>query len=370
MPHRRAEAEANIIECSDAVLASCTVEADQIASLYGGDPGRIRIVAPGVDHAFFGPGPPAPGPAGPRAARATGACCCSSGASSRSSAPTSPSRRSPSCPHRSGQASGLPPGRRGWPERAARGEGAAGAHRRGRRQGRARPVHVVDAAAARAAVLVLPRCGRLHRAEPVGVVRPGGPGGGGVRHPGGGLRRRGPDHAGRSRAHGLPGRRARPALLRRRGAPDLRRATGWPSASPPPRCCGRAATRGGPPRRGWWSCTTSWPRAVSSSAAEPRPAARRPCRSSTSPRRRRWPRPSPASTPGPDASWPSGRLPGGGRAPGGDRPHRVVPVVPPLQGRGEGLHHRVVHAQAADARTTRPSSCPRPRPTRRTSTPT
>ncbi|HEY1652437.1 MAG TPA: glycosyltransferase [Acidimicrobiales bacterium] len=56
MPHRRAEAEATIIECSDAVLASCTVEADQIASLYGGEPGRIRIVAPGVDHAFFGPG--------------------------------------------------------------------------------------------------------------------------------------------------------------------------------------------------------------------------------------------------------------------------------------------------------------------------
>jgi D-inositol-3-phosphate glycosyltransferase len=56
MPHRRAEAEASIIECSDAVLASCTVEADQIESLYGGDPGRIRIVPPGVDHAFFGPG--------------------------------------------------------------------------------------------------------------------------------------------------------------------------------------------------------------------------------------------------------------------------------------------------------------------------
>ena len=56
MPHRRAEAEATIIECSDAVLASCSVEADQIASLYGGEPGRIRIVPPGVDHAFFGPG--------------------------------------------------------------------------------------------------------------------------------------------------------------------------------------------------------------------------------------------------------------------------------------------------------------------------
>jgi D-inositol-3-phosphate glycosyltransferase len=56
MPHRRAEAEASIIDCSDAVLASCTVEAEQIASLYGADPARIRIVPPGVDHAFFGPG--------------------------------------------------------------------------------------------------------------------------------------------------------------------------------------------------------------------------------------------------------------------------------------------------------------------------
>jgi D-inositol-3-phosphate glycosyltransferase len=54
MPHRRAEAEASIIECSDAVLASCTVEAEQIATLYG--PDRIRIVPLGVDHAFFGPG--------------------------------------------------------------------------------------------------------------------------------------------------------------------------------------------------------------------------------------------------------------------------------------------------------------------------
>jgi len=56
MPHRRAEAEASIIDCSDAVLASCTVEAEQIVSLYGGEPTRIRIVPPGVDHAFFGPG--------------------------------------------------------------------------------------------------------------------------------------------------------------------------------------------------------------------------------------------------------------------------------------------------------------------------
>lgn len=55
-PHRRAEAEASIIECSDTVLASCSVEAEQISALYHADPSRIRIVAPGVDHAFFGPG--------------------------------------------------------------------------------------------------------------------------------------------------------------------------------------------------------------------------------------------------------------------------------------------------------------------------
>jgi D-inositol-3-phosphate glycosyltransferase len=56
MPHRRASAEAAVIACSDAVLASCSVEADQIVDLYGADPARIHVVPPGVDHAFFGPG--------------------------------------------------------------------------------------------------------------------------------------------------------------------------------------------------------------------------------------------------------------------------------------------------------------------------
>jgi D-inositol-3-phosphate glycosyltransferase len=54
--HRRAEAEAAIVRCSDAVLASCTVEAEQIAELYEADRSRIVVVPPGVDHAFFGPG--------------------------------------------------------------------------------------------------------------------------------------------------------------------------------------------------------------------------------------------------------------------------------------------------------------------------
>ncbi|MGH9017178.1 MAG: glycosyltransferase [Acidimicrobiales bacterium] len=55
-PHRRAEAEAEIMRCSEIVLASCSVEAAQLAALYDSDPERIRVVAPGVDQAFFGPG--------------------------------------------------------------------------------------------------------------------------------------------------------------------------------------------------------------------------------------------------------------------------------------------------------------------------
>ena len=55
-PARRAQAEAEIVGCSDVVLASCEVEADQLISLYGARPERIEIVPPGVDHAFFSPG--------------------------------------------------------------------------------------------------------------------------------------------------------------------------------------------------------------------------------------------------------------------------------------------------------------------------
>jgi D-inositol-3-phosphate glycosyltransferase len=53
---RRARAESQVIGCSDAVLASCSVEADQLVELYGASPARIEIVAPGVDRAFFSPG--------------------------------------------------------------------------------------------------------------------------------------------------------------------------------------------------------------------------------------------------------------------------------------------------------------------------
>ncbi|MDQ3107004.1 MAG: glycosyltransferase, partial [Actinomycetota bacterium] len=52
----RSEEEARIIGCSDSVLASCDDEVAQLVRLYGADPGRVEIVAPGVDHAFFSPG--------------------------------------------------------------------------------------------------------------------------------------------------------------------------------------------------------------------------------------------------------------------------------------------------------------------------
>ena len=53
---RRARLEADVIGCSDALCASCSVELDQLVDLYGANPGRIEIVPPGVDHAFFSPG--------------------------------------------------------------------------------------------------------------------------------------------------------------------------------------------------------------------------------------------------------------------------------------------------------------------------
>ena len=54
-PGRR-RAEADIIGCSDVVLASCSVEAEQLTDLYGADPERIEIIPPGVNLAFFSPG--------------------------------------------------------------------------------------------------------------------------------------------------------------------------------------------------------------------------------------------------------------------------------------------------------------------------
>ncbi|HUR76545.1 MAG TPA: glycosyltransferase [Acidimicrobiales bacterium] len=55
-PEARVRAEHEVMACSDAVLASCSVEAAQLRQLYGVEPERVEIVAPAVDHAFFAPG--------------------------------------------------------------------------------------------------------------------------------------------------------------------------------------------------------------------------------------------------------------------------------------------------------------------------
>ena len=53
----RVRAEASVIGCSDAILASCPEEASELVRHYGAEPDRIEIVTPGVEHAFFSPGP-------------------------------------------------------------------------------------------------------------------------------------------------------------------------------------------------------------------------------------------------------------------------------------------------------------------------
>ncbi len=58
-PEARALAEARIIGCADLLLASCSVEREQLMRLYGAEASRIEEVPLGVDHAFFSPGPKA-----------------------------------------------------------------------------------------------------------------------------------------------------------------------------------------------------------------------------------------------------------------------------------------------------------------------
>jgi D-inositol-3-phosphate glycosyltransferase len=53
---RRARDEAEVIGCSDAILASSPDEAAQLERLYGAVPDRIEVVPPGVDHHLFFPG--------------------------------------------------------------------------------------------------------------------------------------------------------------------------------------------------------------------------------------------------------------------------------------------------------------------------
>ncbi len=55
-PLWRELAETEILGCTDAICVSCSEEERQFLDLYGKPPGRVEIVAPGVEHAFFTPG--------------------------------------------------------------------------------------------------------------------------------------------------------------------------------------------------------------------------------------------------------------------------------------------------------------------------
>lgn len=55
-PGWRDRAEAELVNCADAVCVSCIEEEAQFRRHYGDPQGRIEIVAPGVEHAFFAPG--------------------------------------------------------------------------------------------------------------------------------------------------------------------------------------------------------------------------------------------------------------------------------------------------------------------------
>ncbi len=55
-PAWRADAEEEIVSCSDALIVSTPVEARQLADLYGADLARVAVVPPGVDPAYYGPG--------------------------------------------------------------------------------------------------------------------------------------------------------------------------------------------------------------------------------------------------------------------------------------------------------------------------
>ncbi len=69
-PARRAQSEAEIVGCADAVVASCSVEAEQLVELYGRPPGADRHRGPRRGPRLLQPRRPGPGPAGGRSAGA------------------------------------------------------------------------------------------------------------------------------------------------------------------------------------------------------------------------------------------------------------------------------------------------------------
>lgn len=55
-PAARVEAESTVVACSDVLVANAEEERQQLIDLYGAEPDRVEIVAPGVDRALFSPG--------------------------------------------------------------------------------------------------------------------------------------------------------------------------------------------------------------------------------------------------------------------------------------------------------------------------
>ncbi len=55
-PAMRAIGEAQVVEAADRLIASTVDEAAQLVDLYGADPARVEVVAPGVDLTRFAPG--------------------------------------------------------------------------------------------------------------------------------------------------------------------------------------------------------------------------------------------------------------------------------------------------------------------------
>jgi D-inositol-3-phosphate glycosyltransferase len=55
-PPGRARVEAEVVACTDRIVASTTDERDELLSAYDADAARVEIVPPGVDHAVFSPG--------------------------------------------------------------------------------------------------------------------------------------------------------------------------------------------------------------------------------------------------------------------------------------------------------------------------
>jgi D-inositol-3-phosphate glycosyltransferase len=55
-PRERAHVEAEVVRCSDTVVASTLDERAELVADYDADPDRIEVIPPGVDHALFSPG--------------------------------------------------------------------------------------------------------------------------------------------------------------------------------------------------------------------------------------------------------------------------------------------------------------------------